>query len=222
MRGQYGPGTMADKQVIGYRQEEGVNPDSKTETFAAMKLFVDNWRFAEVPFYLRSGKRMASKVTEISIQFKRVPHLFFHLSPDDQMEPNVLTMRIAPDEGISLKFGAKMPGPGMHLRQVQMNFNYSEAFHVEPATAYETLLLDAMIGDPTLFNRADVVEMAWGVIEPVLDIWRRQNRISRSRTMGRGRGAERGGYAAGAGRAGVEEHGQQYPDSCADDGAAPS
>ena len=171
VRGQYGPGTLGDKQVIGYRQEEGVNPDSKTETFAAMKLFVDNWRFAEVPFYLRSGKRMASKVTEISIQFKRVPHLFFHLSPDDQMEPNVLTMRIAPDEGISLKFGAKMPGPGMHLRQVQMNFNYSEAFHVEPATAYETLLLDAMIGDPTLFNRADVVEMAWGVIEPVLDIW---------------------------------------------------
>ncbi len=171
VRGQYGPGTVADKQVIGYRQEEGVNPESKTETFAAMKLFVDNWRFAEVPFYLRSGKRMASKVTEISIQFKRVPHLFFHLTQDDQMEPNVLTMRIAPDEGITLKFGAKMPGPGMHLRQVQMNFNYSEAFHVEPATAYETLLLDAMIGDPTLFNRADVVEMAWGVIEPVLDIW---------------------------------------------------
>ena len=171
VRGQYGPGTMEDKPVPGYRQEEGVSPDSKTETFAALKLTVDNWRWAEVPFYLRSGKRMPSKVTEIVIQFKRVPHMFFHLSPDDQMEPNVLTMRIAPDEGIALRFGAKLPGPGMHLRQVQMNFSYAEAFKVQPATAYETLLLDAMEGDPTLFNRADVVEMSWGVIEPILDIW---------------------------------------------------
>ena len=132
---------------------------------------VDNWRWAEVPFYLRSGKRMPNKVTEIVIQFKSVPHSFFHLTPEDQMEPNLLTMRIAPDEGISLRFGAKVPGPDMHLRQVQMNFSYADAFKVAPATAYETLLLDAMKGDPTLFNRADQVEMAWSVIEPMIDIW---------------------------------------------------
>ena len=171
VRGQYGPGIVGGVNMLGYRQEEGVNPDSKTETFVAMKLQIDNWRWADVPFYLRSGKRMPNKVTEIAIQFKRVPHLFFHLTPEDQMEPNILTMRIAPDEGISLRFGAKVPGPEMHLRQVQMNFSYADAFKVEPATAYETLLLDAMEGDPTLFNRADQVETAWGVIEPLIDIW---------------------------------------------------
>ncbi len=171
VRGQYGPGRINDENALGYRQEEGVNPLSNTETYVALKLFVDNWRWAEVPFYLRSGKHMPNKVTEIVIQFKRVPHLFFHLTPEDQMEPNLLTMRIAPDEGISLRFGAKVPGPEMHLRQVQMNFSYADAFKVAPATAYETLLLDAMAGDPTLFNRADQVEMAWGVIEPLIDIW---------------------------------------------------
>lgn len=171
VRGQYGPGIINDKSVPGYRQEEGVNPNSNVETYVALKLFVDNWRWADVPFYLRSGKRLPNKVTEIVIQFKRVPHLFFHLTPEDQMEPNLMIMRIAPDEGISLRFGAKVPGPEMHLRQVQMNFNYADAFKVEPATAYETLLLDAMLGDPSLFNRADVVEMAWGAIEPLLDIW---------------------------------------------------
>jgi glucose-6-phosphate 1-dehydrogenase len=171
VRGQYGPGIINDQSVPGYRQEEGVNPNSNTETYAALRLYVDNWRWADVPFYLRSGKRMPNKVTEIVIQFKRVPHLFFQLSPEDQMEPNLLIMRIAPDEGISLRFGAKVPGPEMHLRQVQMNFSYADAFKVAPATAYETLLLDAMIGDPTLFNRADQVEMAWRVIEPLIDIW---------------------------------------------------
>jgi glucose-6-phosphate 1-dehydrogenase len=171
VRGQYGPGMMDGQPVPGYRQEEGVDAASNVETFAALKLFVDNWRWADVPFYLRSGKRMPHKVTEIVIQFKRVPHLFFHLTPEDQMEPNLLTIRIQPDEGIALRFGAKLPGPEMHLRQVQMNFSYSEAFKVEPATAYETLLLDAMQGDPTLFNRADVVETAWGLLEPLLDIW---------------------------------------------------
>ena len=171
VRGQYGPGMINDQNALGYRQEEGVNPLSNTETYVALKLMVDNWRWAEVPFYLRSGKRMPNKVTEIVIQFKRVPHLFFHLTPEDQMEPNLLTMRIAPDEGISLRFGAKVPGPEMHLRQVQMNFSYADAFKIAPATAYETLLLDAMAGDPTLFNRADQVEIAWGVIEPLIDIW---------------------------------------------------
>jgi glucose-6-phosphate 1-dehydrogenase len=171
VRGQYGPGILNEQSVPGYRQEDGVSPLSNTETYAALKLFVDNWRWADVPFYLRSGKRLLNKVTEIVIQFKRVPHLFFHLTPEDQMEANTLTMRIAPDEGISLRFGAKVPGPEMHLRQVQMNFNYADAFKVQPATAYETLLLDAMAGDATLFNRADQVELAWSVIEPLLDIW---------------------------------------------------
>lgn len=171
VRGQYGPGSIAGQPVPGYRQEEGVRPDSNTETYVALKLYVDNWRWANVPFYLRSGKRMAAKVTEIAIQFQRVPHLFFHLTHEDQMEPNVLAVRIAPDEGISLRFGAKQPGPAMHLRQVQMNFSYSEAFHIAAATAYETLLLDAMQGDATLFNRADQVEIAWGILEPILDIW---------------------------------------------------
>ncbi len=171
VRGQYGTGIINDQSVPGYRQEEGVNPNSITETFVALKLFVDSWRWADVPFYLRSGKRMPRKSTEIIIQFKRVPHLFFHMTPEDQIEPNILTMRIQPDEGIALRFGAKVPGPEMHIRQVQMNFSYAEAFKVEPATAYETLLLDAMHGDPTLFNRADAVETAWAVLEPLLDIW---------------------------------------------------
>jgi glucose-6-phosphate 1-dehydrogenase len=172
VRGQYGPGIVDGRSVKGYRQEMNVSPTSNTETFVGLKLFVDNWRWADVPFYLRSGKRMPGKVSEIVIQFKRVPHLFFQLTPEDQIEPNLLTMRIQPDEGISLKFGAKVPGPEMHIRQVQMNFSYAEAFKAEPATAYETLLLDAMEGDPTLFNRADAVEMAWSVVEPLLDIWK--------------------------------------------------
>jgi glucose-6-phosphate 1-dehydrogenase len=171
VRGQYGAGQCSGKNVVGYRQEEDVAPDSNIETFAALKLYVDNWRWADVPFYLRSGKRMPAKVTEIAIQFKRVPHLFFHLTPEDQMEPNILTIRIQPDEGISLQFGAKVPGPEMRLRQVHMNFSYTDSFNFAPATAYETLLLDAMEGDPTLFNRADQVETAWTVIEPLIDIW---------------------------------------------------
>lgn len=171
VRGQYGPGMADGIPVRGYRQEPNVHPDSKIETYVALKLFVDNWRWADVPFYLRSGKRMASKVSQIVIQFKRVPHMFFHLTQEDQIEPNLLVIRIQPDEGIALRFGAKVPGPEMRIRQVQMNFSYAEAFKTEPATAYETLLLDAMEGDSTLFNRADAVETAWSVIEPLLDIW---------------------------------------------------
>jgi glucose-6-phosphate 1-dehydrogenase len=172
VRGQYGSGVLEGQYVPGYREEEGVSRTSNTETFVALKLFVDNWRWADVPFYLRSGKRLPHKVTEIVIQFKRVPHLFFHLTPEDQMEPNILVIRIQPDEGIALRFGAKVPGPEMHIRQVQMNFSYADAFKAEPSTAYETLLLDAMEGDPTLFNRADAVETAWNVIAPLLDIWK--------------------------------------------------
>ena len=173
IRGQYGAGVVDGKTVQGYRQELNVNPESKNRNFCRDEnWFIDSWRWADVPFYLRSGKRMASKVTEIVIQFKRVPHLFFQLGAEDQMEPNLLTIRVQPDEGISLRFGAKVPGPEMHLRQVQMNFSYADAFKVEtgkPPT--KTLLLDAMEGDATLFNRADAVELAWEVVEPILDIW---------------------------------------------------
>jgi glucose-6-phosphate 1-dehydrogenase len=171
VRGQYGAGSIDDTSVIGYRQEDGVRPDSNTETFAALKLFIDCWRWADVPFYLRSGKRLSRKMTEIVVQFKRVPHLFFQLGPEDHIDANYIVMRIQPDEGISLRFGAKVPGPEMHIRQVQMNFSYSEAFNVQPATAYETLLLDAMLGDPTLFNRSDAVETAWTVLQPLIEIW---------------------------------------------------
>ncbi len=171
VRGQYGAGVFEGVSVPGYREEVGVHPKSNVETFVALKLFIDNWRWSEVPFYLRSGKRMHTKVTEIVIQFKRVPHMFFQLSQDDVMEPNQMIIRIAPDEGISLRFGAKVPGPSMRLRPVQMNFSYAETFNVQPTTAYETLLLDAMEGDATLFNRNDAVELAWEVLEPMLEIW---------------------------------------------------
>ena len=167
VRGQYGPG----QGMPGYREETDVAPGSNTETFAAIKLMVDNWRWADTPFYLRSGKRMPKKQTLIAIQFKRVPHLFFDIGPDDQIEPNVLTIRIQPDEGISLTLGAKPPGPEMHVRQMQMNFSYGDAFGEFPATAYETLLLDVMQGDPTLFNRSDAVDLSWELLAPVLEDW---------------------------------------------------
>jgi glucose-6-phosphate 1-dehydrogenase len=171
VNGQYGPGEIDGRLVPGYRQEPDVSPDSATETFAALKLRVENWRWAGVPFYLRSGKRMPKKLTLIAIQFKRVPHLFFPRTRHTQIEPNVLIIRIQPDEGISLKLGAKMPGPGMHIRQMQMNFSYGSAFGEFPATAYETLLLDAMLGDSTLFNRSDTVELSWEILAPVLETW---------------------------------------------------
>lgn len=171
VRGQYGPGTVAGLPAPGYRQEDAVRPDSSTETYAALRLTLDNWRWAGVPFYLRSGKRMPQKLTLIAIEFKKVPSLFFKLTRRQQIEPNVLTIRIQPDEGISLKLGAKMPGPGMTIRQMQMTFSYSSAFGEFPATAYETLLLDAMLGDPTLFNRADAVEQSWEILKPVLENW---------------------------------------------------
>jgi glucose-6-phosphate 1-dehydrogenase len=171
VRGQYGPGRVDGAELPGYRQEPEVAPDSSTETFAALKLTMDNWRWANVPFYLRSGKRMARKLTMVTIEFKRVPHLFFHQTAHDQIEPNVLTIRIQPDEGISLSLGAKAPGPKMHVRQMQMEFSYGEAFGEFPATAYETLLLDGMHGDPTLFTRNDAVELSWQILEPLLEVW---------------------------------------------------
>jgi glucose-6-phosphate 1-dehydrogenase len=171
VRGQYGRGTTDGRSVPAYREEEGVAADSVTETFAALELRIDNWRWAGVPFYLRSGKRMAQKLTLITIEFKRVPHLFFHDSAQDQIEPNLLTIRIQPEEGIALKLGARAPGPAMHIRQMLMNFSYEDAFGEFPATAYETLLLDTMFGDLTLFNRRDAVDLSWRILEPLLEAW---------------------------------------------------
>lgn len=171
VRGQYGAGRVHGKAVPAYRDEPDVDPKSTTETFAALKMEVDNWRWAGVPFYLRSGKRMPEKVTQIVIRFKRVPHLFFNATDQDQIEPNSLVIRLQPDEGISLYLGAKMPGPQMHIRQMQMNFSYDSAFGASPATAYETLLLDVLNGDPTLFNRDDTVALSWGILAPVLNAW---------------------------------------------------
>jgi glucose-6-phosphate 1-dehydrogenase len=177
VRGQYGRGEMNALPVPGYREESDVASDSQTETFAALKLNIDNWRWANVPFYLRSGKRLSTKLTLVSVEFKRVPHLFFDQVPQNQIEPNVLTIRIQPDEGISLKLGAKAPGPQLHIRQMQMDFSFGEAFGEFPATAYETLLLDAMNGDPTLFNRNDAVELSWQILEPVLDTWKAKRSV---------------------------------------------
>ncbi len=172
LRAQYAEGFVGGRKVPAYRAEPKVSPASTTETFAALKLYVDNWRWADVPFYVRSGKRLAKRVSEISIQFRRVPHLLFQGSLTDSIEPNVLSLRIQPDEGISLKFSAKLPGTTMQIRPVKMDFRYGESFGATPPTAYETLLLDCMLGDNTLFNRDDAVEISWELVTPVLERWR--------------------------------------------------
>jgi glucose-6-phosphate 1-dehydrogenase len=171
VRGQYGPGLSGRQAVPGYREEEGVAPDSATETFAALKLFVDNWRWQDVPFYLRTGKRLPQQVSEISIQFRRVPHQSFPAEASLNWLPSRLVISIQPDEGIVLGFQAKYPGPKMQLRPVDMRFSYRESFDVPCPDAYETLLLDVMKGDPTLFMRADQVEAAWELLMPVLQGW---------------------------------------------------
>jgi glucose-6-phosphate 1-dehydrogenase len=171
VRGQYGPGLVDGERVPGYRQEPRVDPQSRTETFVALKLSIDNWRWADVPFYLRTGKRLATHVTEIAIQFKRAPHMLFRDTPIDRLAPNRLVLHIQPDEGISLRFGAKIPGTLLKLGAVNMDFAYRDYFGSTPSTGYERLLYDCMIGDATLFQRADMVEAGWAVVEPVLDIW---------------------------------------------------
>lgn len=165
--GQYGPGTIGGKDVRGYREEPRVAANSRTPTFVAMRLFLDNWRWAGVPFYLRSGKRLPKRITEIAVQFKRAPQRLFHGATD----PNLLTVNIQPDEGISLRFAAKAPGTTMTLQPVEMGFQYGAAFEGEELSAYERLLLDCMLGDPTLFTRRDEVEEAWELIEPLLTWW---------------------------------------------------
>jgi len=176
VRGQYGPGIVMGKHVAGYRDEERVNPESGTETYAAMKLEIENWRWAGVPFYLRAGKRMKKHATEISIQFKQPPLLIFNqlLSGGacGEIQPNLLTIRIQPDEGIALRFGAKVPtSPTMAVCPVNMDFDYEAAFGKSSANGYERLLLDAMLGDQTLFAHRDGVETTWALFTPILQAW---------------------------------------------------
>src|SRR5436190_473504 len=175
IRAQYGPGWVGGQQVEGYQEEPGVSPRSTTETYVAMKVFIDSWRWAGVPFYLRTGKRLPKRVTEIAIQFKQAPLMIFKRSEAyGQVEPNVLTLRIQPDEGISLKFGAKVPGTEMQIRSVNMDFFYGSSFVREQPEAYERLLLDCMLGDSTLFTRIDEVEAAWTFLQGILDAWQDQ------------------------------------------------
>jgi glucose-6-phosphate 1-dehydrogenase len=171
VRGQYGPGWVEGSRVAGYRQEPDVASDSSTATYVALKLFVDNWRWQDVPFYLRTGKRLPQKVSQVSIEFKPVPHQVFPSSAVEHWEPNRLIMNIQPKEGIVLRFQAKEPGKGIRLRTVSMDFYYEEAFKTQPPEAYETLLYDVMIGDSTLFMRADQALEAWKLITPVLETW---------------------------------------------------
>ena len=169
--GQYGPARIGGEEVPGFRQEPGVDPESQTDTYAAVTFFVENWRWAGIPFYLRSGKRLPKRVTEIAIQFNPAPLAIFD-SETDATAPNLLIVRVQPEEGISLKFLSKRPGAGMTLRPVSMDFNYGSSFGERSPSAYETLLLDALVGDATLYTRQDMVEASWGVVEPIQKVWR--------------------------------------------------
>jgi glucose-6-phosphate 1-dehydrogenase len=171
VRGQYSNGFVAGQPALGYRSEKDVDPVSRTDTYAALKLEIANWRWSGVPFYIRTGKRMARRVTEIAIEFKRVPHMLFKEQTASDMTPNVLTIRIQPDEGITIRFAAKVPGATNHLRPVRMDFQYGSSFGQAGPDAYERLLFDAMIGDPSLFARRDEVETAWGIVQPIIDQW---------------------------------------------------
>ena len=168
VRGQYSPGKFGDKAVTGYRDEPGVSRSSRTETFVAGRLLIDNWRWAGVPFYLRTGKRLAKRTTEIMIQFRRAPHIVFR---EREVQPNRLILNIQPDEGVCVSFGAKKPGTEMSIGNVAMNFSYREGFGGASRSAYATLLNDCLRGDATLFDRGDSVEAAWWLIEPILDVW---------------------------------------------------
>ena len=171
LRGQYGPGAVNGSPVKGYREEQHVGAQSSTDTYAAVKLLVDNWRWAGVPFYLRSAKRMPKRVTEVAVQFREAPHLLFEDS--QPLEPNALILRIQPDEGISLRFGAKLPGQAFKIRTVNMDFRYGTSFGRKLPDAYERLLLDAMLGDSTLFARGDTVELSWKLLTPILEAWQK-------------------------------------------------
>jgi glucose-6-phosphate 1-dehydrogenase len=172
VRGQYVTGWVEGARLSSYRDEPEVDPQSETETFVALRLAIDSWRWAGVPFYLRTGKALPSRVTEIAVQFKRAPLALFARAAPFQIDPNILAIRVQPDEGILIRFGAKVPGPGLMIRNVNMDFRYGSSFAVDSPDAYETLLLDAMIGDPSLFTRGDEVERAWQILDPIIDAWR--------------------------------------------------
>ena len=174
--GQYGPGSVGGKPTIGFREEKGVAPDSQTNTFAAVTFMVENWRWANVPFYIRTGKHLPKRVSEIAIQFRSAPLAVFRndFSDSTQAAPNLLILRIQPEEGISLKFVSKRPGAGMTLRPVAMDFNYGSSFGERSPSAYETLLLDAIVGDATLYTRQDMVEASWRAVQPIIDYWSTQ------------------------------------------------
>ena len=168
VRGQYSPGKIGDQPMPGYREEPGVNSASKTETFVSAKLLIDNWRWAGVPFYIRTGKRLAKRSTEIMIQFRAAPHIVFR---EREVQPNRLVLNIQPDEGVSISFGAKRPGTEMSIGNVTMDFSYREGFGDTSRSAYATLLNDCVRGDATLFDRGDSVEAAWSLVDPILDVW---------------------------------------------------
>ncbi len=171
VRAQYGPGVVGGQKVPGYRQEEGVAPDSLTETYAALRLHVSNWRWAGVPFYLRTGKRLARKLTEIAVILKPIPHLALKSSGSVGIQANQVVFTLQPDEGVSLSIGAKIPGTRMRIRPVNMEFRYGTSFLSESPEAYERLILDAMRGDATLFTRNDEIEALWGIVDPILEAW---------------------------------------------------
>jgi len=171
VKGQYGPGRVGGNELAGFRQEQGVDAEAQTDTYAAVTFFVDNWRWAGVPFYIRTGKRMPKRVTDIAIHFNAAPLALFDKGNNFGPRPNLLIIRIQPEEGISLRFLSKTPGGGMNLRPVSMDFNYGSSFGVRTPTAYETLLMDAMSGDATLYTRQDMVDASWQVVQPILDYW---------------------------------------------------
>ncbi|HSO70508.1 MAG TPA: glucose-6-phosphate dehydrogenase, partial [Arachnia sp.] len=170
-RGQYAAGWQGGRPVIAYLQEEGVPEGSKTETFAAMRVDIDNRRWAGVPFYLRSAKRMPRRVTEVALSFKRAPHLPFTATDTEELGTNALVMRIQPDEGVTLRFGAKVPGTQMEIREVSMDFGYGGSFTESSPEAYERLILDVLLGDPPLFPQQDEVELSWKILDPVIEYW---------------------------------------------------
>ena len=197
--------------MAAYRAEPSVAPDSTTETFAGLKLRIDNWRWADVPFYLRTGKRLASRATEIAIQFKRAPFQLFRDTPVENLETNRLVLYIQPEEGLSLRFGAKIPGPIMHMGAVEMKFNYVDYFGRTPSTGYERLIYDCMMGDATLFQRADMVEAGWSVITPILDVWKALPPRSFPNYTSGSLGAEGSGRFAGARRPLLEKDPMKHP-----------
>ena len=172
VRGQYTAGMINGQPQIGYKEEKGVAPNSTTETYVALKLFIENWRWADVPFYIRTGKALPKRSTEVTIQFKRVPHQLYKPSETTGLVPNRLTIRIQPDEGMSLKFAAKVPGAARNLCDVDMNFSYTSAFGIESPDAYERLIADCMTGDSTLFIRRDEVEISWRIIDGITNVWK--------------------------------------------------